>query len=356
MNANRIRSALLMLALIATFPAAAFAQPVEEKDLLKGKVTIAEDRGYIFVHGKARQIGWFVRQPVQEDYDKFQAQWEEAYAEEVERYDKAVKRYENDVEFAKQVRRDPPEPPVKPERETFSIGAIESRMGVGFGPQFVYSKGEDYFSYLVSVQPGTYTYYGPITFNPETGYVGVCQCMGSVKFEVKAGAITNLGDFLNLDWATAAELKQSSVFNTEVRPGAGGGLGAIFAPPWASEPKVQQSAASTLDGRAAVPANYDLPESLAPYPNQRADLRAAGKMNNFLGIRIGRFPPVPGVLAYERDKVIDLVAKAEMEAAAAKAAAAKAAAEEAERVERERLGAEQAAATAVAQVSAPTTE
>ena len=40
--------------------------------------------------------------------------------------------------------------------------------------------------------------------------------------------------------------------------------------------------------------------------SERADWRAAGKIDNFYGLLIGRMPPVPGVLAYERDTVIDL--------------------------------------------------
>ncbi len=59
-----------------------------------------------------------------------------------------------------------------------------------------------------------------------------------------------------------------------------------------------------------------MPESLAQYPHAKAELRAAGKRNNFLNAQVSRIPPVPGVLAYDRDAVIDLVAQAEAEARA----------------------------------------
>ncbi len=58
-----------------------------------------------------------------------------------------------------------------------------------------------------------------------------------------------------------------------------------------------------------------MPQSLTQYPNAKAELRAAGKRNNFLNALVGRIPPVPGVLAYERDVPIDLVGLAEAAAA-----------------------------------------
>ena len=137
------------------------------------------------------------------------------------------------------------------------------------------------------MKPGVYTYYGSVFFAPNGGYAGVCDCMGTIKFKAGAGKITNLGDFLGLHWATSDELKQSSY------PASSGEI------PW--DP---------------VPVDYALPDSLSSWPSVKPEFRAAGKMDNFYGIRIGRFPPLPSVLAYDRDKVIDLKAKAEPESSA----------------------------------------
>jgi hypothetical protein len=168
------------------------------------------------------------------------------------------------------------------------------------------------------VEPGEYTYFGPILYLPGTPVFGVCYCMGSVKFEAKAGQITSLGDFLSLGWADRAALEQST-FERELLP-----------------------------DRPAKPTDWSVPQSLAKYPNVKAELRASGKRNNFLRALVGRMPPVPGVLAYNRDVPVDLVglaeakAKAEAEAAAAAEAQAKAEAE-----------AEAAAAAAAAPTPAP---
>jgi len=99
--------------------------------------------------------------------------------------------------------------------------------------------------------------------------------MGSVAFEVKPGVVTNLGDFLSLGWASDEVMRLTA---------------AVPPPP----------------GRIATPASYPVPAALANHTVTPADWRAAGKINNFYGLAISRMPPVEGVLAYERDKVIDL--------------------------------------------------
>jgi hypothetical protein len=110
--------------------------------------------------------------------------------------------------------------------------------------------------------------------------------MGSVKFEAKAGQITSLGDFLGLEWTDREALVQSNIYY------------------------------QSFPNRTAVPTDWSVPESLARYPHAKAELRAAGKRNNFLNAQLSRIPPVPGVLAYDRDVVIDLVGLREAEARA----------------------------------------
>lgn len=53
-----------------------------------------------------------------------------------------------------------------------------------------------------------------------------------------------------------------------------------------------------------------MPDSLKAFPYAEADFRTYGKLDNFYGLSVGRMPPVPVVLAYDRDKVVDLKAAA----------------------------------------------
>lgn len=299
------------LLLAAAIPAAAQEigverQPIELKNLEKGKQALDPAKAYIFIAAPNRINARFLKTPDAADVEAFEAEWREEYTRAREKYEKRLAAWEEEKARGREVKR-----PEEVNEETFSIGPLESRLMVAVGPQYVFDKGktdagEKFFHYLHEVEPGTYTFYGPLFFDPSQGAIGTCYCMGSWKFEAKAGEITSLGDFLTESWADDAAVKQANVF---------------FVP----DPD-----------RVLKPTDWSVPATASGLPSVRADMRAAGKMNNFYRVSVLRSPPIPGVLRYERDTVIDV--KAEI------AAAEEAARAEAERAEAERLAAENAAA------------
>ena len=134
------------------------------------------------------------------------------------------------------------------------------------------------FTYLVAVRPGTYVLYGQRD-GRGSGWAGVCLCMGSVRFEVAAGQVADLGTvtYPALD-AAAARPSADSAF-TDTGPAS----------------------------IAIVPPRPDarLPARLSALTMVPARLHAAGKMSNLFGLHIDRHPALAGVLRYERDLVID---------------------------------------------------
>lgn len=272
---------------------------IELKNLVSGKVKLDPTKAYIYIVSRQnRTNGVFLKAPSPEEIANYEAKWREELEDERKKYPGRLKNWE----IAKESGRSRGDKPVEPTEENFSIAPIDLRMMVSFGPQFIFDKteGEEKtFSYLIEVEPGEYTYLGPILYIPGTPVFGVCYCMGSVKFEAKAGQITSLGDFLGLGWADRAALEQST-FERELLP-----------------------------DRPARATDWSVPASLNALPSAPAQLRAAGKRNNFLRALVGRIPPVPGVLAYNRDIPVDLVGLAEAEAEAAAAAEATAAMEDA---------------------------
>jgi len=132
--------------------------------------------------------------------------------------------------------------------------------------------------YLRAVQPGTYALYGPLVIGANGAAFGVCMCMGSVRFEARAGEIVDMG-----------EIRFDGV-------GSGGEKGR-FGPD-----------GHRLPAAAVVPPRADAarPARLANMPYAPASLHAADRMPNYFGVLIDRLAPIPGVLGYERGRVIDL--------------------------------------------------
>jgi hypothetical protein len=264
------------------------AVAIEEKNLVAGKVSLDPAKGYIFLRGKERQFGVFIRVPDQEDRDGYQKEWEKRFIKAKKAYPTALERWRMDAASAAELKRKPPRKPVEPTRETFSIGPVEQRTMESFGPVFVYAKdpANKAYSYLTAVKPGTYIWYGPIMLASEGGYAGICACMGSVKFEVKPGIVTDLGNFLTTA-PKIAEQDDAQINDLRDNP-------AQFAK--------FEAALAENQGEPS----YGLPASLRSWPSARAEFSASGKIDNFLGVMVSRLPPIPGILAYQRDTVIDV--------------------------------------------------
>ena len=257
-------------------------EAIELKKLEKGKQTLDPAQGYIYLTYPDRFAGTFIRVPDEEDIAAYRERMDELRPKFEKRQAKALERWEEKVQLARASGEEPPE---KPEM-SFSIGAIETRTAVAVGPRDNFDRwGEDGFSYLHEVKPGRYIWYGPTAFDSQQGWVGVCYCMGTVAFNVKAGEITDLGNFL---WAGPKAENQPTVAASQFMI-SGGWSGSII--------KIPQASGEVV---------YGTPDMVGTMPSRKADFTAHGKMDNFYGIQISRLPEVPGVLAYERDRVIDL--------------------------------------------------
>lgn len=259
---------------------------VEEKNLVSGKFVFDATKGYIFLHGNTRQWGVFIKEPSRENIAAYEAEWAEEFEKAKDKYSKQLKSWEA-LRQAKSGGAG--DKPVEPTAETFSIGPIEMRNSVSFGPQFVFSKDTSdkenpEFSYLVEVEPGNYNYLGPVMSIPAAAGAGVCYCMGSVKFAVKAGEITDLGNFL-----TNAPAMDNG--------------GTALLGPMLLEAK---SPDSKLLRWLKLPVRFGLPASLSAFASSRAEFAPSGKQNNIYRAMVSRMGPIEGLFAYDRDQVIDL--------------------------------------------------
>ncbi|WP_298192338.1 hypothetical protein [Novosphingobium sp.] len=284
----------VVLAAILLASTAVRADPVEEKDVISGKAKLDPAKGYILVSGPVRQIGMFLRVPDETTI----AAWEK---DRQKALDKALRAYKQDhanwqilADNAKANHTAPPPEPPMPTLQTVKVDPPELRDMAAFGPQFVYAKGETVY-YLQAVKPGTYVWYGSVMGGNGLPAGGTCMCMGTVRFEVKPGVVTDTGNWF------------------------------IAAPKWAEDMDVARMTATEAAAKRAAEGKeprktfvvdairFGLPASLKAWPSAQPEFHASGKLNNFFGIFISRLPPVPDILGYHRDIPVDLRTGQEIE-------------------------------------------
>lgn len=136
--------------------------------------------------------------------------------------------------------------------------------------------------FFSSVTPGTYLIAGT---RPPGGATN-CFCMGSVKFEAKAGEITDLG------YLFSSRIDRPSTIPELI--------------PLVSRPKLR-SHAIFLMASAIRPYSSDMPivEELKQFRHVAPEFRPVGVLPNLFGLGISRLAPLPGVLAYDGRRVLD---------------------------------------------------
>jgi hypothetical protein len=140
-------------------------------------------------------------------------------------------------------------------------------------------------SYLLAVPPGHYVILA-VTYRRMPA-IGTCLCMGSVRFEARAGAVNDLGFLLGAIEDNATQLPELAPFTGS--------------PSWTHT----APALAIMTVRPATDA-MAVPAALQPLPLVRAAYRAVAKFPNFFRTMINRVPPVPGVLDYDGDRALDL--------------------------------------------------
>lgn len=278
------------VALALTVPTLAQAQsigtPIKKKMIAEGKATLDPAKGYILLIADGVTASQFLRLPD----DQARAAWEDdrkaALARETDKYAQAHAKWVADADLARKTNQPVPAEPVAPTLQTVTIDPLETRDMANFDPEGGYAKVSPR-PYLLVVKPGTYVYYMHDGFNGGSPIPdGVCFCMGTVRFEVKPGVITNLGSWLD---AVPAWNDDMDVVRMERRKHA----------------DERRAAGKDPDMTDIVPLIWDVPAELKGWPVVKAEFHASGKINNYAGMVVTRVPPVPGVLAYDRDRVID---------------------------------------------------
>jgi hypothetical protein len=177
--------------------------------------------------------------------------------------------------------------PVEPTEASFDFPPLDQENLLAFGPlnRFAKEKGGT-STYLQRVWPGRYVVYGSTFVNPNGGAVGFCVCMGTIAFDAKPGEIVDVG--LVKTSATDALTYPNLLKKAEPDEVEGLRSGSITMMRW-------------------TPQNGSLPVDprLAGYKVVPAQFKPAGPVPNYYGVQVDRMTAIPGVLAYDRDKIVD---------------------------------------------------
>ena len=250
-------------------------------------ITLQPDRAYIFFRTPMRTSYRFLREVTETERAAWEAERQEAFTRARTRAERRLASWQR--ERARCNGGPSPvcqqEPPEVPTLETFPFAPPEADNFVGnaYRPRLI---NQDAWSgWLIAVEPGTYALYGEINETPN-GLMGACFCMGSVRFEARAGEITDMGEVMLV-------------------------------------PEDQRGMPTAQDFRlghfgTVAPANAQMrsPQQFGSLRVVPAELRAADKMPNYFGVMITRLAPIEGILAYNRDEVVDLRAAGSAQASA----------------------------------------
>ncbi|HEX8621631.1 MAG TPA: hypothetical protein VF718_06635 [Allosphingosinicella sp.] len=272
--------ARLFAAALAAVLLAAPASAAKDQFDAKTPVVVDPARSYIFFRARKAPVRFLREVDAQERaaYDQERAAaYEKAYAKytkKLAQWRKSEAQWRDSEPTARhRIERLPRPVALTPETFDYPPPEADNWLMVKGGTRF--SEGEEGSSYLIAVEPGTYILYGQIT-DTENGPIGTCLCMGSVKFAAPAGKIVDIGE---IEYPRVEAAKADLEGKVRSRPSH------RLVPPDAAQPR---------------------PARLAGLPVVPADLRAANKLPNYFGIEIDRLPAVAGVLAYERDRVVDV--------------------------------------------------
>ncbi|MGQ0559016.1 MAG: hypothetical protein ACT4OE_05440 [Sphingosinicella sp.] len=277
---NFARIGLVLLAFVAGAAPAATRNQIGEREAF----TIEPNKAYIFFRSERRLPYQLLREVTPAQRAAHESERNAAFV-------RARRSYERNLALWQERQRgcagsqagqcSAPRPtPVTEATFTYPPPEMDNFVAISDRPRLT-AEENGWSGYLVAVDPGTYILYGQLMAVPNAASFGTCVCMGAVKFEARGGGVTYVGE---VGMAPEEIIGRPDLENFRVGP-----LMTVtpFAPSMPMPPQ--------LAGRPVVP----------------AQLHAADRMPNFFGVLISRLAPVPGVLAYERDRVIDLAGQGE---------------------------------------------
>lgn len=262
-------------------PAAALAEDVRNTP----QVTLDPAKAYVMYAGnRLGQTLTLISIATREEQEAYRQHRATALAEAKRQYPTALAAWNARAAAVKPGGRPPADKPVEPTEDNFSFPLPVTVVQIGLGNHF-FARNSERTVYLASLPPGDYYVadvpYGMFYNVPET-----CLCLGTVRFHVAAGQITNMG------------LIVSNYYELLMRARANG----------TPKPRTHFDFPEGMTSMSIEPAKASDPADprLGAFPVVPAAYRPFGKFPNTSHYFVDRLTAMPGVFRYERDRMIDL--------------------------------------------------
>lgn len=268
---------LSIIAMLMAMPATAWAKnPVfVTTKVIADRPTVTADpsMGYVLLRSEIATPVHLMRVASPEDETVYAGMRQAALEKEKKKFPGRLAAYQSQLRLYEAMKKNgtpsakPSAAPVEPTDANFQFTPFNLLAGATLGPMDRFAKGENGEStYLQAITPGSYRIYGLVMVVPNGAAGGTCFCMGSVKFTVRAGEVTDMG-----------QLRRGSA--------ASSSLLTVLVP---------AASDMTIDSR------------IKDWKIVPADYRAVGKLPNYYGITLSRIASMAGVIGYDRDKIVDL--------------------------------------------------
>lgn len=284
---------LLMMAAVL-LPAAAEARTTREMVELKAgePVVIRPDRAYLLLRtfrpeGVPSIEPVLMRVPTAEELQRFEAAKRDAFAKAepklVEAREAQLRRKAEGEAAGRPFKGEVPPPP---SIDTFNFDYRDAANVQSIDDSRALIKGRPESTYLVEVIPGEFVFYGASFAGGAPG-LHICMCLGTIGFSAKAGVVTDLGTFL-------ADSARGTSKIPELKPESGLG------------PSSDSLIVLLVTGLRPPTPGASVPEVVRGATIRPVDYHAVGKYVDQRALGINRLVPIPGVLAYDDGRVIDV--------------------------------------------------
>lgn len=264
---KRIFLPLLAAILVSALPQAATAKEMLYEPLRAVPAQLDKDRAYVLVRVSTAKSGLasiesvLMRIPQEEELAEYYAAKKAAY----------------ETALAKRAKTNSSDSIPSLEEFDFTYSKISNIFSIPAGK---FLEDGEMRTILLSVPPGDYVLYGVATGDT----LAVCNCLGTLQFKAEAGIITDMG-------ALYADKVHKDSPLPYVEDNLGPSMGAYL----------------FVFGQALVPASETPPPAiLNGLPIKSATYEVVGQFYEPGVALINRLAPVPGILAYERGRPVDV--------------------------------------------------